>query len=450
MLGFVYLPSDIHLESVIEFQEVQNIAIHPKTNSYEVMLTPVVSIAHNRHGKDAINTDSKIIIELMKTAKVSEYGDKQMIPMYRGETKSYWEELNGDYEMLEDRIRLKIKYFEQMYFTTIVRFSPPTASVVVDPYFAFGTESQAELTVPELPGFKVQIPSNSVQQSTEVKATLYYDSEVSKDSNEVMATASVKLEPHGSQFTKNITVQIPIPGYSEIIDAHPDARLEFLYSPSDSSEEWVIQNDLKIDKSSKGEVLATFSTKRFSMFSIFWTSVSDIETIQGSIFHFVKSLSCRCQVFMSQEVSKESGINFSIQVLVNTFSDHPHEIPTNYHYVVHDSDKNPINLTAGDLHFTVTLKDCLFTANGSEKRKIYSKTHTISEKFPARAEFDIDLEKESKSEFLDGAVFAYLKIKEPDDSVKHDCNLIKVIQSSYNLTSSPGHSCHFNVACVQH
>ena len=143
----------------------------------------------------------------------------------------------------------------------------------------------------------------------------------------------------------------------------------------------------------------------------------------------MKSLSSRCQVFMSRESDKTSGINFSIQVYVYKYSDHPREIPTNYHYIVHDSGKYPFELTPGDLLFTMTMKDCLFTSSVAEERKVYSKSHTISEKFPARAEFDVDLEIESKSEFQDGAIFAYLLIE--DDRVKYDCNLIKVIQKQF-------------------
>ena len=151
---------------------------------------------------------------------------------------------------------------------------------------------------------------------------------------------------------------------------------------------------------------------------------------------------------MSQETDKTSGINFSVLVWVYPFSDHPHEIPTNYHCIIHDSGKIPINLTPGQLHFSMTLKDYLFTSSVAEEQKVYTKSHTISEKFPARAEFDIDLKQESKTEFRDGAVFAYLLIREHDDDVKHDCNLInvsslKVQQFKYILIEAVFFPCTF-------
>ena len=387
-----------------------------------------MSISPNVH-ESLFDADIHIIVEILKTTKIFEYVVRNVIPMCRNASQSYWEVFSGEYEMLEDRIRLRTKYYK--YFTVIARFSPPTASVLVDPSVS-DSESQAIISVPELPGFKVKIPINSVQYLTEVKATLYYNtSEMSENSNETMATACVELEPHGSQFMENISIQIPIPSYLKVKNAHPNARLEVLYSPSGSSNEWIVQKDVKIDVSSEGEFCATFNTKTFSMWKFVWKSSKSLRNVVqtiGTVFQYVKSLSSHCQVFMSHESEKTSGINFSVQVWVYPFSDPSNEIPANYHYIIHDSGKIPIELTPGDLHFTLKLKDCLFTSNKAEQQKALSKSHTISEKFPARAEFDIDLEKESKTEFQDGAVFAYLVIK--DDNVKHDCNLIKVIRYS--------------------
>ena len=429
VFGFLYLPRSLlnHLKDIsLNIQKVQNAALYPKKTFNEVALTPVVSITPDRH-ETLFNPDMQIVVELMKTIKIYEYGDRKIIPMCRNESQSHWEILCGEYEMFEDRIRLRTKYYE--YFTTIIRFSPPTVSAIVDPNVS-DTESQVEITIPELPGFKVQIPLKSVKHSTEVKATLYYDeTEMCKDSNEVIATACIELEPHGIQFTEDISIQVPIPSYSKIITAHPDARLELLYSSSGYPKEWIVFKDVKVDMFPGGEYCAKFNTSSFSIWKFVWKDVEvseDILKTIRTIFKYVKSLSSRCQVFMSQETDKTSEINFSVLVWVYPFSEYSHEIPTNYHYTIHDSGKIPIELTPGQLHFSMTLKDCLFNSSVAEEQKVYTKSHTISEKFPARAEFDIDLKQESKTEFRDGAVFAYLLIKEHDDDVRHDCNLFKV------------------------
>ena len=202
-LGIVYLPESAQSTIDIDLQTTNDVAFHPKTNANEVLLTPVISITpHN----GSLSTDQPAIIELMRNVQLLDIGDHKIVhvPMCSSTDQSVppnWEELDVECDVLEDRIRFKMTHFS--YFSVIARFSPPTATVTVDPNVS-DTEGQVQLTVPELPGFKVEIPSKSVQSATEVKATLHYDDfEVCRGSfSQPLASASVHLEPHGMQFSE--------------------------------------------------------------------------------------------------------------------------------------------------------------------------------------------------------------------------------------------------------
>ena len=366
----------------------------------------------------------------MKNVQLLDIGDYKIIPMCSGTDQSVppnWEELDVECDVLEDRIRFKTTHFG--YFSVIARFSPPTATVMVNPNVC-DTVRQVQLTVPELPGFKVEIPPKSVQSATEVKATLHYDdSEVcNSDFNHPLASACVHLEPHGMQFSEKILVQIPIPGYSRITSANPNAIPQLLYSTTGLSSDWIMHNEMKI-YNINDDYIAEFFTDHFSFWRINWSE--SVPEIIGSIFKRVRTLGARCQVFMTRETEVESTLNMNIQVLVYAFQESPIEIPTNYHYILHDSGRCPIQFSPGYLHFSLKLKDYLFSENDKKFGQNLSESFPFSENFPARVEFDIDLDKESRNRLKDGLALARLIIKGDEDSLaKHHCSLIKVCNYS--------------------
>ena len=189
-------------------------------------------------------------------------------------------------------------------------------------------------------------------------------------------------------------------------------------------------SEMKIDNVDD-EYVAKFFIDHFSYWKIIWSEpVAGVVEAIGSIFKRVKTLAARCQVFMTHEMEIESTLNLNIQVLVCPFQDSPIEIPTNYHYVLHDSGRCPIQFTPGQLHFSLKLKDYLFSEKKDGQELMLS--YQFSDKFPARAEFDIDLEKESRNRLKDGSVLARLCIEGDEDSMgKHHCSLIKVCHDTH-------------------
>ena len=403
----------------MNIQSVSDSTVYPKTSANDILLTPVVSITSQ---SQTLAVDKPVVIELMKTAEVDAVRDNKIVPMFSDTDDSIppnWEDLHKECEVLDDRFRFKTTHFT--YFAVVARFSPPTASVMVDPE----TDFDHELTVPECPGFSVTIPPKSVPSPIEAKATLYYDEsdEMKGSAKGRLASACVRLEPEGQMFSGMVSVNLPIPGYSEIIAANPGAKPQLMCSPSGSFNNWEIYEDIEIVKVD-GEFVAQFSTNHFSYWRLSWAeNIQGVAKAIGTIFKRVKSLCCRCQMFMSRETEVGSVVNFSVQGLVYQFQDPPQEISCNYRYILHDSGTLPIRVPPGELSFTLELKKYLILDKKDKVRfqKIRPLTHDSS----ARPKFDIDLNKKSKTRLKEGAVIANFSVSN-NDGLVYECDLIKV------------------------
>lgn len=416
----------------MDIQSIYDATMHPKVSPSEILLTPVVSITSC--GNLSHDIDQPVIIELVTSVTFHPGGNRKIMPMFSNTCQSVspcWEGLTTECDLLEDRVRFKTTHFS--FFAVIVQFSPPTASVTIDPTESVDTGSHVKLTITEMPGFNVVIPSESVQSATEVTATLFYDDSDQECKGKIeqplqLASACVLLEPHGQSFSKKVSVDVPIPGYSKIIAANPNAKPRLLYSPSGSSNDWKVHEDLEI-RNVGDDFVATFYIDHFSRWKLIWPEglIGVAEAI-GTIFKHVKSLGSRCQVFMTRETDVGAVINFSIQVLVYPFQDTPQEIPPNYHYMLYDSGSQQIKFAPGLLKFSLELKGYLHPL---ANQKLLNRSHTLSVDYAARTEFDIDLEKisDSGSRLKEGAVLAHLSVADcsNDGTNVHECNLIKVI-----------------------
>ena len=414
-VGFVYLPDTI-FHTKVDIQSVSDNTVYPKMSANEVLLTQVVSITLQ------CQTFTKpVVIEIRKMTELHAVGENVIVPLFSNTDDSIppnWEDLHEKCEVLVDRFRFQATHCS--YFAVIARFSPPTSSIKCDPE----TDSVDKLIVPELPGFSVTIPPMSIPSPIEAKATLYYDeSEKWKGSaNEQLASACVRLEPEDQKFSEKVSVNLPIPGYSEIIAANPGAKPQLMYSPSGSSSDWKVQHMEIVEI--EGEFVAKFFTNHFGYWRVNWS-----ENVQGvakaiiCIFKRVKSLRGRCQVFMTPEVEVGSVLNFSIQVSVYPFQHPPHEIPSNYNCILYDSGAAAIEFTPGNLYFSIELNEFLYSKKDKNRR--FEKCHRLPEDSAVQAHFDIHLEKESKSQLVEGAVIAHLSVE--DSLNEHEWNLIKVL-----------------------
>ena len=419
----VYRPSGDPVTN-IDIQFVTDFSVYPKTTANDVIMTPVVSITSCDQN---VGDNQPVIIELKKIAQLIDHNiEVKIVPLHSSTDQLNWRELEEGCEVLKDWIRFKTTHFS--YFTVIAHFPPPTASLVIDPTSA--DSMHQELTIQELPGFKVEIPPGSVETAVEITATLYLDddSEMHDESTDLqLATACVQLQPHGQQFAKRIPVQIPIPGYSEIVKENPDATLQLWYipaSPKAASTKWVLDDktEWRLSQNDGGEYVVTVFTDHFSTFGIKWSQhISGLAKMIGSIFNHVQSLGRRCQVFMTHETKVESQVNFCIRICIDPFQGSLCEVPCNFHYILHDSGcSNAIEFKPGKHNVLMKLKKHLY-----EGGKEFSRICQLTEKYATMVEFDVDLEKNAESKLVEGAVLAHLSIWHKDIE-EHFCNLIKV------------------------
>lgn len=140
-------------------------SFHPKTASYGILITPVVCIICENA---SFSLEKPAIIELAKTIELSDKeANNKVIPLCANSESSEWKELGSkcNCKVLNDRISFQLTYFS--LFAVISCKPYPSLTVTVKPASADiptpdrPPSTPTELTVPELSGFKVQIPPSA-------------------------------------------------------------------------------------------------------------------------------------------------------------------------------------------------------------------------------------------------------------------------------------------------
>ena len=352
----VYLSKDVNQKLSIE--TVIDTNIHSKIASNEFELTPVVRITPDN--TTAVSLNKPAIIELLKNIELSEKEAKnETIPLCAESETSELRELGPECncQVHKDRISFEVAHFS--LYTVISRRPYPSSTMIVKP--SANVPAPTEVTITELPGFKVQIPPCSVNADREVEitATMLYDYPAvrSEEDRSCLASSCIQLEPHGITFSKNVSISIPLPDYAEVMENNPNAQLQVRYSDVTGKKQWhLVDHCLREDED--GLYIAVVETNHFSMFkAIFEDPVSCIRSLFNNSFN----IEARCQVFMSQETVFESQLEFGIAVL---FSPHiknePDSIPKNYKHVLADSDQLDLQVSRHDkIQFAIKLNAAL-------------------------------------------------------------------------------------------
>ena len=417
VLGLVYVPNNF--VGNVNINSVNDVTCHPNTSASKIILTPIVSVTPH------LKMEKPALIELMKTTTVRHIVGKKVIPMFSDSNTGNWKALSEECEELEDRIAFKTTIFGNV--TVIAQFPSPTASILVDPK-ASACDTIIELAVPEVPQFSLKIPSKSLPSASQVRATLH-SPEFGDGAKDSPASVCVELEPHGQVFTQNLSLQIPVPGYSRIMKADPNAKLYLIYCPSASFNERTMK--LLSEESMKlkivgNDAVVTISINHFCFWQIFWSHVDQVKTVvsraMNSAYNYVFAYKGRCQVFMSKEaeVPMSPNLTFSIRVYVYPFQEYSCQMPINYHYVLHDSGGLPIPCIPGEVQFSLEFMKHL------KKDGAQSKYRQLSYHFPEEVDFCVELNKESKIMLVDGGVMAKLTILQNAGSKELQYDLIKV------------------------
>ena len=351
----VYLSKDINQKLSIE--TLTNTNIHPKLASNELELTPVVRITPDN---TMVSLDKPAIIELLKNVELSEKEAKnETIPLCADSETSEWRELGPECscQVHDDRISFQVTHFH--LYTVISRRPYPSSTVIVKPLADI--PAPTEITIAELPGFKVQVPPCSVtaDREVEITATMLYDCPAvcSEEDRSCLASSCIRLEPHGITFSKNVSISIPLPDYAEVMKKNPNAQLQVWYCDVTRNKQWNLV-DHCLHKDEDGLYIAVVETNHFSTFL---TKFKNIVSRLKSPFNSSFSIKARCQVFMSQETVIQSQLKFGIAVL---FSPHiknePDSIPKNYNHVLADSDQLDLQVSRhGKIQFAVELEEAL-------------------------------------------------------------------------------------------
>lgn len=403
---------EISIETIVDPQ------LHPKLQANEIKLTPVIRILPQQIADE-------VIIELMKTIEPNRENTKiELVPLYSLSHPLEWKKLpSHDCEMFEDRVTFKTDQFG--YFTVIAQFSLPTNSVTVKP----SLDQPAQLTIPELPGFKLEIPPTSVQSNTDFVATVHYNDPSMYDdlSNHSSASVCVVLEPHNTNFKDKIMIMLPIPNYDQIKLKYPNIELELWHTNNTNKGEPVKlkiaeESGIIIHRDGYGICLAAAYVTHFSGFMYLWDTVVDY-----CFNYFVQNIRGRCQAFMSRESKHGSWISFGIAVLFYPFKD-PYPSLQNYPYMLCDS-VLPITLTPGEIECQIELDKLLVQDYGSidtHNKTCYTECRTFPNDFNIRMAFNIRLRTKSAVKLkLPEGILATLFIKRGSDEV-HKFNLIKV------------------------
>jgi hypothetical protein len=350
----VYLSNE-DVNRKFSIQTVTDASIHYKIASNEIELTPVVRITPDNK---MLSPEKPAIIELLKNIKLSEKEAKnEIIPLCADSDTSEWTELGleCDCKVREDRVSFRVTHFS--LYAVISRKPFPSSTKIVKP--SADIPALTELTISEFPGFKVQIPPCSINadRDVELTATMLYDSPVvcSEEDRSCLASSCIGLEPHGTTFSNNVSISIPIPKYAEVMDNNPNAQLQVWQSDVTESKQWSLV-DHCLDKGEDGRYIATVETSRFSKFKAKFKNI--ISRLKG-LFRTSFNIEARCQVFMSQETVVKSQLMFGIAVLYYPHKDEPDSMP-NYKHMLADSKRLDLQVSRHDkIQFAVEFDEAL-------------------------------------------------------------------------------------------
>ena len=363
-LCLVYLPQETNSKITIEI--ITDSSIHQYISSNEIQITPVVCITSEN---SSFSLEKPAIIELVKTIELSEKeSNNEVVPLCANTQSSEWKELgsNCNCKVLKDCISFKVTHFS--LYVIISRKPYPSSTVKVMPLADICPPNQAftELTIPELPGFKVQIPPFSVNANREIDitATVLYDCPAvcSEHDRNRMAASCIELKPHNITFSEEVSINIPIPDYAKVNENHPNARLQIWHSNAvkcSTELDWnLIEHCIYRDKD--GNYVAVVLTKHFCWYKLLWDK---FYTSAVSLFYAPPfNIKERCQVFMSQEtrLQPSQDITFSIAVLFYPYKEESEPLPHNYKYMLLDSGLLDLSISNDDaLHFEIKLNEQL-------------------------------------------------------------------------------------------
>ena len=353
----VYLPQEIN--KTLSVETVTDSSIHPKIASNEILITPIVRITPDNM---SLSLEKPAVIELVRAIELSDKESNNSItPLCAESESSEWEVLGStcNCKVLKDRISFEVDHFSlyaiisrKPYPSSTVRVKPASADIPTPDH---SPTRPTELTIPELPGFKVQIPPSSINadSETDITATVLFDCPAvcSEDERSLLASSCIELEPHGITFSEKVSISLPIPDYAEVMETDPDAQLQIFWCSTSYTTDKRSNEPIKhiVSRDQEGRYIATVQTDHFSKLKSIWKLTRGAMSFVTKVFKQRFNIRARCQVFMSQETLIQSQLLFSITVLFNPYKEEPYPVPHNYKHMLADSNLLDLKVTNNDI-----------------------------------------------------------------------------------------------------
>ena len=425
----IYLPAEYGQNVFIQI--VKDLSFHPQVCPNELLVTPVVRI--EPHGLTFPSDRPAIVVLSHCTWPNSQ---EVLIPLCSN-TGFYepptWTKLEPgcSCEVFRDCITFSTTHFSLFAAVSVLPYPSTKADI---------NNEGGILTLPELSGFKVHVPPDSVHTDIPitVQATVYYADHIKSDHNLSLATACVGLKPHGMEFRTPVLVSIPIPDFSAIKTSFQDAQLQLWTSPyiDEYTLHWehVPNAHISVQEGVSGHI-ATFQVNHFSFFELLWTICRDtLQTLgYGAAFVYrhlpsrTRYVSIRCQVFMSQPLDDQT---FGLLVAVYKFGE-PLTTLSNYKWMLADTGSKHTFLKTGEL--CVSLEGC-FEPRRDIGETVLSRRAEIQfagEDFCLRFEFALRLRDDVLFPLVDHQIIGKLYIRQWDGTIPVELNLIKVPKLIY-------------------
>lgn len=413
----VYLPDDCTAK--IEIEEVKDLSLHPTLKDNQLLITPVVSITP--HG---LNFGSNpAILVLSHCTKRNRAQDMDLMPICSSTNQHQAPEWvvidDSECEIFAECVMFEVSHFS--LFAVVATFPYPSLSVDVRPGVG------GALLIPELPGFSLHIPNESVQSlkdKVSVKVTVFYCDQPYRVShnNSAPASACIGMEPHGMEFDSPVEIAIPIPDCTTIVSQFPEARLELWCSreagPDGSTPcNWqlVEGTDFHLQRNEECDShVLQFTTSHFSWYELLWSlCTAPLQQLRlGATVAYdqlrgrAKYVGVRFQAFMSHPHGNSH--TFGLAVTVYKFGD-PLLAPSNYPLLVADSGIKRMFLRIGELH--VRVEGCFVASQdvGEDLERAGRILDFAGEDFCERFEFVLSLKSEVAVPLQEGLVLGKLR-----------------------------------------
>ncbi|XP_041473078.1 uncharacterized protein LOC121422236 [Lytechinus variegatus] len=268
--------------------------------------------------------------------------------------KPVWMEVpTCDYRVFQGYVLLRTNHFS--LFTVMLDQVTPTVTRVIR------KDEGGKLVVDQVPGVKVDFPEGSLSEDVTASVKVFCSElpshlRTNLPMRDAFASPTVVLQPHGYFFKVQrdckVTVELPIPNYSKIIQhfGH-EAQLSVWHSPTSEEEpvSWEPLNvNYRIREDANASYFIAIPVEHFSWLTAIWNGIRSKLNNTGMSLGFYSggAVSMKCQAWMLESSDTEK---FGLVVICHLSDDSTMQDVGNYAINVGGSLKPVAIAPGGDI-----------------------------------------------------------------------------------------------------